>query len=221
VKEQTTALPVIIANLDDIATGIAHITAVDDVMRKAHAGLGLPPLRRSAPGLMALVRIIIGQQVSIASARAIETRFGMVFPEVDAARLRQADEADFRKAGLSAPKIRTMRAISEALLEKTIDLDALALMPSGTAHAALCRIKGIGPWTADIYLMVCLGHADAFPAGDLALQEAMRMIDGQVMRPDTKAMLARVQAWRPWRAVGARMLWQIYALRKQKDGFGG
>jgi DNA-3-methyladenine glycosylase II len=208
----------IITSIDDLATGIAHITAHDEAMRAAHAIAGIPPFRHSAPGLMALIRIIIGQQVSVASARAIEKRFETVFPALDAALLGSATEGDFRKAGLSAPKIRTMQALAKAILDQMIDLDALATMPGDDAHKTLCSIKGIGPWTADLYLMFCLGHADAFPAGDLAIQEAMRLVDKKDERPNAKALLARVESWRPWRAVGAHMLWQHYAVMKKREG---
>ena len=91
-------------------------------------------------------------------------------------------------------------------------------MSADDAHAALTAVHGIGPWTADIYLLACLGHADAWPAGDLALQEAVKLLLDLKTRPTTKEMGPLADPWRPWRAVAARLLWSYYRARKQRDG---
>ena len=98
------------------------------------------------------------------------------------------------------------------------DLDAVANMPADDAHAALVRLHGVGPWTADIYLLFCLGHADAWPAGDLALQEAARMAFGLKRRPHAKAMMSLAESWRPWRGVAAHLLWNYYRVAKGREG---
>jgi DNA-3-methyladenine glycosylase II len=90
-------------------------------------------------------------------------------------------------------------------------------MPADEAHALLTAIHGIGPWTADLYLLSCLGHADAWPAGDLALQEAARLAFGLKARPSAKDMAALAESWRPWRAVAARLLWSYYRAVKRRE----
>ncbi len=129
-----------------------------------------------------------------------------------------AGEDDLRGCGLSAPKIRTLRAIAQAVAENHVPLDALSAMPADEAHARLCTIKGIGPWTADIYLLFCLGHPDAFPAGDLALQEAVRMGYALDARPTTKELDAISARWRPWRGAAAKLLWAYYGALKRGSG---
>jgi DNA-3-methyladenine glycosylase II len=206
-----------IESLDDIATGIAALSARDPALARAYAESGMPALRRSPEGLASLCDIVIGQQVSVASARAIGARFSALFAPLDADRLALADDAAYRAAGLSQPKIRALRAIGEAL-RGGFDLAGLGALPADEAKAALCAIKGIGPWTADIYLLFALGHADAFAAGDLALQEALRLLEEREARPGAPELLARAESWRPWRGVAARVLWQYYRVRKGRAG---
>lgn len=184
------------------------------------ARAGRPPLRRRAPGFEGLAAIVVSQQVSVASARAIESRLLARFAPLDAAALAGASDDDLRACGLSAPKMRTLRACADEILCGRLDLDALADSDADQAHAALTAVKGIGPWTADIYLLFCLGHPDAFPAGDLALQEAARLAFGLKKRPDARRLEALAKSWRPWRAVAARLLWSFYAVAKSRDGVG-
>jgi DNA-3-methyladenine glycosylase II len=126
--------------------------------------------------------------------------------------------AKLARAGLSAPKIRTLKAIAKAIDRGELDLPALTNKPADEAHAALTAVHGIGPWTADIYLLFCLGHADAWPAGDLALQEAMRLMLTLKTRPSAKEMGPLAESWRPWRGAAACMLWTYYRAAKQRDG---
>jgi DNA-3-methyladenine glycosylase II len=208
----------IIATPDDIAAGIAHITAIDPRMAAAHALSGPPDLRRSEAGLTALVEIIVSQQLSVKSADAIFARVLAGFPTLDAAALAGASDEAFRACGLSGPKLRTLRAIGEAVVEGRLALDALAAMSPEDAEAHMVTVKGVGPWTAHIYLMFCLGHADAFSPGDLALQEAARLSHGLDRRPTQKELLALAEPWRPWRGVGARMLWRYHHAVKGRAG---
>jgi DNA-3-methyladenine glycosylase II len=119
---------------------------------------------------------------------------------------------------LSAAKIRTLRAIASALDSGALDLNGLVDEDADVAHAALTAVHGIGPWTADIYLLTCLGHSDAWPAGDLALQEAARLAFSLAARPTAKEMLPLAEAWRPWRGVAARVLWTYYRSLKRREG---
>ncbi len=133
-------------------------------------------------------------------------------------KIRRCRAATLARVGLSAPKIRTFKAIAAAIHREGLDLDALADQPADDAHRALTAIHGIGPWTADIYLLFCLGHADAWPAGDLAVQEAMRLAFGLKTRPTAREMGPLAEAWRPLRGVAACLLWSYYRAIKKRDG---
>jgi DNA-3-methyladenine glycosylase II len=123
-----------------------------------------------------------------------------------------------RGAGLSAPKIRTLRAIADGILSGLLPLDTLHERGADEAHGLMTAVRGIGPWTADIYLLFCLGHPDAFPDGDLALQEAARIAYELEARPNPAGLSAIAERWRPWRGVGAKVLWAYYAQVKSREG---
>ncbi len=178
--------------------------------RLLHAGGGCPPLRRRAPGLEGLAWIIVSQQLSTASAAAIFGRLQAQLGAVNASSLASAGDDILRACGLSAPKIRTLRVLAAAVAEGALDFAALAALPAEAAHALLVALKGVGPWTADIFLLFCLGHPDAWPAGDLALQEAARLVLDLPTRPSEKALRAIGERWRPWRGVAAHLLWAAY-----------
>jgi DNA-3-methyladenine glycosylase II len=131
--------------------------------------------------------------------------------------VRRARTAKLQRVGLSAPKIRTLKAIAKAVHSGAIDFTALDSMSADDAHAMLTATHGIGPWTADIYLLSCVGHADAWPAGDLALQEAARIGFALATRPRAQEMTALAEPWRPWRGVAARLLWSYYRAIKGRD----
>lgn len=207
----------IIHSRAEILAGVEALRALDPRLAAIHDLCGEPPLRRNEGGLEALAWIIVSQQVSVASARAIWARTKAVFGPFTAHRLVSAPEADFRTGGLSMPKIRTLRALGQAVLDG-LDLDALAALSADAARVELTKVKGIGPWTADIYLMFCLGHGDAFASGDLALQEAARMLLDLEQRPNAIALSQIAEAWRPWRGVAARLLFAYYAKMKNRAG---
>lgn len=170
---------------------------------------GEPPLRRREPGFEGLARIIVGQQLSIASATAIWARLESAFPGLPANRLLSADEPTLRSLGLSGPKIRCLRAAAEAVTAG-LDLPSLATAPEQDIHDRLTAIHGIGPWTADIFIMFCLGRADGFAAGDLALQIAAQHAFALPARPTASELIEVAERWRPWRGVAARILWAWY-----------
>ena len=130
----------------------------------------------------------------------------------------EASEEDLRAAGLSGAKIRTLRAAAAAAASGALPLERLAEFPADEAHAALVSVKGIGPWTADIYLLFCLETADAFPSGDLAMQEAARLAFECEVRPTEKEMLALAERWRPWRGIAAKVLWAYYRIAQSREG---
>jgi DNA-3-methyladenine glycosylase II len=204
----------------DIWEAVAALQAECEVMRRVVPLTGQPALRRSREGFDGLLWIIVGQQVSVAAGNAIWAKFAGNLPERTPASLLAAPESLLKASGLSAPKIRTMLAVSEAMAAGALDLDALAGMEADAAKAAMTQVKGIGPWTADIYLMFCLGHADAFAPGDLALQEAIRMAFRLDERPDAREAQLIAVRWKPWRGVAARLLWAYYKVMKEREGVG-
>src|SRR5262249_61937906 len=137
--------------------------------------LGRPPLRRRGDGFAGLASIVVSQQMRAASAKAIWARLNQAFDPLDHAAVLRARAAKLARAGLSAPKIRTLKAIAKAIDRGELDLSALTKKPADEAHAALAAVHGIGPRTGDNYLVFCLGHAHAWPAGDLALAHAAGM----------------------------------------------
>lgn len=198
--------------------GLEALIQADPVMARLAAEGILPRLRKRPPGFEGLAWIVVGQQVSTASAAAIWGRLrGLLEPPSPEAFLRLPDE-DLRAAGLSAMKIRTIRAAASEIVEGRLPLDRLHTLPADEAHGLLTRVKGIGPWTADIYLLFCLGHPDAFPGGDLAVQEAARLAYGLERRPDAKALTLLAERWRPWRGVAAKVLWAYYRALKAREG---
>jgi DNA-3-methyladenine glycosylase II len=207
----------IIRSRAEIEIGVAALRLLDPRLAAVHDLVGEPPLRLYPAGLEGLAWIIVAQQVSVASARAIWARTNAVFDPLTPERLLAAPDEDFRAGGLSMPKIRTLRAVARALADG-FDLDGLAALDAEEAHAELVKLKGVGPWTADVYLMFCLGHADAFATGDLALQEAAKLLLGLEKRPNATELGAIAQAWRPWRAVAARLLFAYYAHKKDRAG---
>jgi DNA-3-methyladenine glycosylase II len=202
----------------DLDSAIAALVARDPRWGPVFERSGRPPLRRRAGGFAGLAQIIVSQQVSVASAAAIHGRLVAIADPFDHAAVLRARRDKLKRVGLSAAKIKTLKAIAKAIDAQEIDLAALVDIPADDAHALLTGLHGIGPWTADIYLLACIGHADAWPAGDLALQEAARLAFDLGKRPTTKEMGALAEGWRPYRAVAARLLWSYYRAVKSREG---
>jgi DNA-3-methyladenine glycosylase II len=194
----------------DLSAAIEALERLDPRFAALIAASGRPPLRRRPDGFAGLAAIIVAQQLSTASAAAIWQRLTAAFDPLAPAAIVRARAARLARLGLSAAKIKTLKEIARAVLRGHLSLEGLATMSADDAHAALTAMHGIGPWTADIYLLTCLGHADAWPAGDLALQEAARLALALPARPNTKQMNELGERWRPWRAVAARVLWTYY-----------
>ena len=194
----------------DLDAALAALGKVDPRFVPLIAKAGRPPLRRRSDGFAGLAAIIVAQQLSTASANAIWGRLAAAFDPLDPDAILRARPARLARLGLSAPKIRALKEIARAMKRGDLPLTALGELAAEDAHATLTAVHGIGPWTADIYLLSCLGHADAWPAGDLALQEAARVAFALPARPTAKEMLMLAELWRPWRAVAARILWTYY-----------
>lgn len=203
----------IIATDADVAEGVAWLVARCPRMAHAYDQTGPLPLRRRPDGFAQLLSAIVSQQVSVASARAIWGRLdaaGMVTPQA----IMAVSEEDLRALGLSRQKA----AYAHALAQAGIDFDGLRGASTETVVKTLVAVKGIGVWTAEIYAMFSLGHADVFAPGDLALQEGARMLYVLPERPTERALRRQAQDWSPWRSVAARMLWAYYHVEKQREG---
>ena len=197
----------------DVAEGAAWLAARDPALARAAALAGPLPLRRRPDGFAAVFNVIIGQQVSTASANAIWTRLqagDLTRPDTVIA----AGEDGLRAAGLSRQKI----TYAQALAEAGIDYDALRAAPDADVIATLTAVKGIGVWTAEIYAMFALGRADVFAPGDLALQESARVIFDLPERPKEKVLRQMAQDWSPWRGVAARLFFTYYCGIKGREG---
>jgi DNA-3-methyladenine glycosylase II len=213
--------PELVCRIDteaDIAAGLDALLAADSRLKQVAAVAGAVPLRRRPGGFSGLASIVVSQQLSTASAGAIWGRLVAAYDPFTPQVLIRARADRLARLGLSAAKIRALKEIASAIAKGALDCDALATAPAETAHLALCNVHGIGPWTADIYLLFCVGHADIWPAGDLALQEATRLALALPSRPDAKETSLLAEPWRPWRGVAARLLWAYYRAIKQRDG---
>lgn len=208
------------AEIERIITGRACLSEGADWLRRADPRLAPAlvadlPLRLRPDGFAALLDAIVGQQVSIASARAIMARLEGA-GVLDRVALARSDEDALRACGLSRQKIR----YALALAQSDLDFDALRRMPSPQVVATLTALPGIGPWTAEIYAMFALGRADVFAPGDLALQEAARRLLDLPARPGERALRELSEAWSPWRSVAARALWSYYRIVTSREGIG-
>jgi DNA-3-methyladenine glycosylase II len=179
---------------------------------------GMPALRRREQGFAGLAHIVCGQQLSTASAAAIWARLSAAFDPFDHEALRRARADRLGRLGLSAAKIKTLKNIARELAAERLNLEVLAEEDADVAHHTLTALHGIGPWTADIYLLFCLGHGDAWPAGDLAVQEAIRLGLGLKTRPTAKQMAPLAEPWRPLRGAAAHLWWSYYRAIKKREG---
>ncbi len=213
------AAPILLQDQAGFEVAFAALLRLDPRLVALAARTGCPALRRRPPGFEGLVAIVVAQQLSVAAARAIAARLEQVLGGPACRdRLRAAAPEQLRAAGLSAPKIRTLKGIVQMLDAGAVDLCVLHALPMEAAVHQLMRLPGIGRWAADLYLLFCLGRADAFPAGDLALQVALG--DGFALggRCTQEGLLAIAEDWRPLRGVAAHLLWAYYAVRRSRLG---
>jgi len=192
-----------------IAAARAHLAASDSAFARLDTATPAFEWRTRPGGFAGLVRMIVEQQVSTASAAAIWARVESGLGEVAPAAVLALEEEGLKGFGLSGPKARYARALAEAAAAG-LDFETLRDLPDDEAVQILTSIRGIGRWTAEVYLMFCEGRLDVFPGGDIALQEAMRWADGGAVRPNEKAAYQRAEAWRPYRSVAAHLLWACY-----------
>jgi DNA-3-methyladenine glycosylase II len=207
-----------IETLDDIAEGLDALCLADPRLVAVRRHAGEVPLRRVEPGFASLVSIIVGQQVSRASADAILGRLVALVDPLTPEGMLAAGEEAYRAAGLSRPKQRTLIAVCEAVLRDGLDLHHLCGVDANEAIALMTAVPGIGPWTAEVYLLSSAGHPDVFPARDVALQTAVGHALQIAPRPGEKALIAIAESWSPWRGVASRLFWAYYREIKGKEG---
>jgi DNA-3-methyladenine glycosylase II len=203
---------------DDLEEAVHALVKQDPRLKPIFEMTGMPALRRREPGFAGLAHIVCGQQLSTASAAAIWTRLSAAFDPFDPDALRRARADRLGRLGLSAAKIKTLKNLARELAAERLNIDVLANEDADAAHNTLTSLPGIGPWTADVYLLFCLGHGDAWPAGDLAVQEAVRMGLGLKRRPNAKEMAPLAEPWRPLRGAAAHLWWSYYRSIKKREG---
>ncbi len=195
------------------ARSLAHKEPRFQQVLKKH---GLPPMWAREHGFATLVYIILEQQVSLASARAafekLQVALGVITPEAFLA----LDDAQLKAIGFSRQKTRYSRELAHAVLDGSLDLTALPTLPNDDVRAMLTQVKGIGNWTADVYLLMVLLRTDVFPNGDLALLIATQRLFELPARPTPDEIETMAEAWRPHRAVAARILWHFYLSERKR-----
>jgi DNA-3-methyladenine glycosylase II len=194
----------------DLEGAIHALVKQDPRLKPIFELAGMPALRRRGGGA--------GQQLSTASAAAIWARISAAFDPFHHDALRRARADRLGRLGLSAAKIKTLKNLARELAAERLNLDVLANEDADAAHNTLTALHGIGPWTADVYLLFCLGHGDAWPAGDLAVQEAVKIGLGLRTRPTAKQMAPLAEPWRPLRGAAAHLWWAYYRAVKKREG---
>ena len=193
-----------------LALAARELAARDKTLAAIHATHGDPPLWRRATGFQTLVHIILEQQVSLKSARAMLVRLEGAIQPFEPLRFIELGDAHLRSLGVTRQKSAYLLHLSESIVNGELSFAKLARMSDEEARFALTRIKGIGLWSADVYLLMAMRRADIWPAGDLALAVAMKELKGLSQRPGPLELEQLAERWRPHRAVAARMLWQYY-----------
>jgi DNA-3-methyladenine glycosylase II len=197
----------IVLDADNLKKAMKHLAEVDPDFARAIAEVGHPELRIVPSGFSGLMRAIVGQQVSVHAARAIWLRLEAAVPSMEPADFLKLTDEDLRAVGLSGQKMKYGRSLATDIVEGRISFDTLHELDDVAAIAMLTQAKGIGPWTAEIYLMFAHGRADIMPGLDLGLWVAVQHLKGLRKRPDAKRLLKIAEQWRPWRSAAALLLW--------------
>ena len=197
----------------DVARGLKALLRIDPRLEPIAAATGPLPLRRREGGFEGLAHIITSQQISGAAAEAIWGRFKAAVDPFTPEQFMRTPQTLLRAVGLSGGKVRTLSGIAAAAADG-FDLFAVHNLSADEAVTTMSALKGIGPWTAEIYLLFCVGHPDIFPAGDLALQIGVQQGLRMRQRPEERKLRALAERWMPWRGIAARLFWAYYRVRR-------
>jgi DNA-3-methyladenine glycosylase II len=192
--------------------GLHFLSGRDPDLAQILTKLGPPPMWARAPGFPTLILIILEQQVSLASARAAYDRLREAASPLTPVRFLELDDTTLKAIGFSRQKTAYGRGLAKALVDGHLDLVKLAMMPDTKVRTELIKVKGIGPWTADIYLLMALRRPDIMPSADLALLTAVQKVKRLAARPTPDELNTLSKNWKPWRSVAARLLWHYYLL---------
>lgn len=206
-----------INTIDDLAAGAEALFELDPRFRALHAQNGLPRLRRRDGGLAGLAHIVVGQLISTKAASSIWARVEPALSPFDVASISEMQVSDLASHGLTRAKATAIINAAKAEHEGTFDFSSLAGLDDAAAATELKKLRGVGQWTADIYLVTCLGRSDAWPAGDLAVRVGLQLFEQLGDVPSIPDMSVHAERWRPWRAVAACYLWGLYASNRQRD----
>jgi len=199
-----------------VAEAARHLASRDKDLASILRTLGPPPLWARPPGFSTLVHIILEQQVSLASAASLFARLKKNTTPFRPARMIELGEPHLKSLGLTRQKTAYCLHLAESLNDKRLRLSELSRMSDARVKSALMEVKGLGAWSADVYLLMVLRRPDVFPATDLALIRAATELKQLPGRPDTNQLLELAEGWRPYRSVAARMLWQYYLARRER-----
>lgn len=204
---QTESITIKVLTASNIKKGLEYLSGQDQDLARIYGESGFPKPANGKPGFAALVNLIIEQQVSLASAWAVQKRLANAVTKLTPKNVLKLDEQAMAEIGLSRQKKNYIRQLAEEVLIGRFDVHALTDLDDDQARDQLMKIKGIGRWTADVYLLEYLGRADVWPAGDLILAECVRHVKRLDERPTQDQMDEIGLAWKPWRALAARLLW--------------
>jgi DNA-3-methyladenine glycosylase II len=197
--------------------GVRELAERDEDLARIVSAFGPPPLWEREQGFHSLIHIILEQQVSLASAQAAYTRLEKAINPLSPKNFLGLTDKELKQIGFSQQKSRYGRELAKAILDGSLRLSELTRLDDGEAKERLMNVKGIGPWTADIYLMMALGRTDIWPMGDLALEVALQKVKGLPARPTPEEARKLSDRWRPWRAVAARLLWHSYLSERRES----
>lgn len=197
--------------------GVQELIQREPLFARIVSRYDLPPLWQRNQGFATLIHIILEQQVSLASAKAAYKRLQANCNPLTSDEFLTLSDGELKQIGFSRQKTDYGRALAQAILSKALDLEALETCSDDDVRAQLMQVKGIGVWSANIYLLMALGRPDIWPKGDLALQVAIQQIQGLSKRPTSAQAQAMSEAWRPWRAVAARLLWHFYLSERRQS----
>jgi DNA-3-methyladenine glycosylase II len=195
---------------DALARAVRLLARRDPDLRRVVKRFGAPPMWERESGFSTLLHIILEQQVSLASARAAHNKLLELASPLTPQRFLQLDDATLKNVGFSRQKTAYGRNLAQSIVDGILNLDALDAMDDVTVRSELIKIKGIGQWTADIYLLMVLRRPDVWPTGDLALAVAAQRVKNLPVRPSSEELVSMSTRWKPWRAVAARILWHYY-----------